>query len=307
MRHDLDLRLVHVVEQQHGVFDVAVLDRLEFTPRMRRHRISVGRWVRLHDGVYRMAGTPLTWRGRLLAACLAGGPTAAGSHRSAAAIWDTGGGDRSIQEILCRRWRRSKEPGLVIHETKVLDACDVTSVDGIPVTTVERTLLDLGAVRHPLTVERAVEAALRKELTTLPDLRATVRRLGRPGRNGAGVLRRIIDERDPDRRLTESAMEMKLLQVLRAHGLPEPVTQYEIRDRGRFVARVDAAYPDLRIALEYESLDWHTGKAALLRDSARRNALVALDWRPIAVTVEDLRSGGQAVCDQILRIRLRAA
>lgn len=306
MGHDLDLQLARIVERQHGVFDVPLLDRLGFTPRMREHRTSVGRWVPAYDGVYRMAGTPITWRGHLLAACLAAGPTAAGSHRSAAAIWDVGGGDRRIREILCRRWRRTKEPGLVVHETKVLEPHDVTVVDGIPVTTIERTLLDLGAVRHPLTVERAVETALRKELTSLPDLRATVRRLGRPGRNGAGVLRRIIDPRDPHRRLTESTMEMKLLQVIRTHGLPEPVTQFEIRERGVLVARVDAAYPDLRIALEYESLDWHTGNAALIRDSARRNAIVALGWRPIAVTVEDLRSGGQVVCGQIVRMRLVA-
>jgi hypothetical protein len=195
----------------------------------------------------------------------------------------------------------------VVHESKGLVQRDVTVVDAIPVTTIERTLLDLGAVRHPLTVERAVETALRRELTTLLDLRSTVRRLGRSGRNGVGVLRRIIDERDPDRRLTESAMEMRLLQVLRAHGLPEPVTQHEIRDRGRFVARVDAAYPELRIALEYESVDWHTGKAALLRDSARRNAIVAAAWMPVAVTVDDLRSGGDRVCNDILRVRRRAA
>jgi len=196
---------------------------------------------------------------------------------------------------------------VIVHATKMLDLRDVTVIDGIPATTIERTLLDLGAIRHPLTVERAVETSLRKELTTLPDLRATVRRLSARGRNGVGVLRRIIDERDPGRRLTESAMEMRLLQALRANGLPEPVTQYEIREHGRFVARVDAAYPELRIALEYESLDWHTGKAALLRNSKRRTAVVAVGWLPIAVTVDDLRSGGSQVCTEIRRIRSLAA
>jgi hypothetical protein len=254
-----------------------------------------------------MAGAPVSWKGMVLAACLAGGPDAAASHRSASALWTIGGGDERIQEILCPRWRRPKEPGLVVHESKALDARDLTVVDAIPVITVERTLLDLGAVRHPLTVERAVETALRMELTTLPALRATVRRLGRKGRNGAGVLRRILDERDPDRRLTESAMEMRMLQVLRANGLPLPVVQFEIWYQGRFVARVDAAYPDLRIALEYESFEWHMGKAAHIRDNARRNAIIGADWRPIAVTWEDLRSGGQQVCTEIIRARHRAA
>jgi hypothetical protein len=299
--------ITELAEGQHGVFHRRQLDELGFSKQLREKRVSAGRWVELWEGVYRIAGTPLTWRGNLLAAVFAGGPHAVGSHRSATSAFDVDGGDRTIQEILCRRWRRSHAVGLVVHESKALDARDVTVVDGIPVTTIERTLLDLGAVRHRLTVERAVETALRKELTTLPELRSTVRRLGRPGRNGVGVLRRIIDERDPDRRLTASTMEMKLLQAIRAHGLPEPVTQYVILDHGRFVARVDGAYPDLRIALEYESLDWHTGKAALIRDSARRNAVVAAGWLPIAVTVEDLRTGGHVVCEQIRRVRHLAA
>jgi len=307
MEPSLDLAVARLASAQHAVFDVAGLDALGCSVAERRHRVERGIWVSLHDGVYRIAGAPPTWRGDLLAACLAGGDDTVASHRSAAAIWNVDGGRRDVREILCPRWRRSFEDGPIIHETKALDARDVTVVDAIPVTTIERTLLDLGAVVTPVVVERAVETALRRELTSLLDLRATVRRLGRRGRNGVGVLRGIIDERDPDRRLTESSMEMRLLQALRAHGLPEPVTQHSIYEGGRFVARVDAAYPDLRIALEYESVDWHTGKAALLRDSARRNAVVAAGWLPVAVTVDDLRSGGHRVCDQIHQIRRRAA
>ena len=94
-------------------------------------------------------------------------------------------------------------------------------------------------------------------------------------------------------------MEMLLLRVLRDQGLPEPRTQYVVRHRGRFVARVDAAYPEWRIALEYESFAFHTGKEALVRDSRRRNDLVAVDWLPISVTRPDLTTGGHLVCAQI--------
>ena len=303
---DHDRALARAAEERHGVFDTPLLDQIGFTKRRRLLRVEQGRWLAVFEGVYRMAGAPVTQRGELLAACLAGGAHAAASHRSAAWLWSIGGGDQTIQEIVCPRWLRSRWPTLIVHESTALDARDVTVIDAIPVTTVERTLLDLGAVRHPLTVERAVETALRKQLTTLPDLRSTLRRLGRRGRNGAGVLRTILDNRDPNRRLTESEMEMRMLQVLRTNGLPTPITQYEIRHQGRFVARVDAAYPDHRIALEYESFEWHTGREALVRDSARRNAIVGVGWRPIAVTWDDLRSGGVRVCTDILRARLRA-
>ena len=302
-----DQALAAVAERQHGVFAVPHLDALGFTRHQRQSRVERGLWIALFTGVYRMAGAPISWRGDLLGAVFAGGPHGVASHRSGACVWGVDGGDRHLQEVLCPRWRRDQHPGLIVHESKALDVRDVTVIDAIPVTTIERTLLDLGAVRHPLTVERAVETALRMQLTTLPALRATVRRLGRQGRNGAGVLRRILDERDPDQRLTESAMEMRMRQVLRANGLPLPVVQFEIWYQGRFVARVDAAYPDLRIALEYESFEWHMGKAAHIRDNARRNAIVGANWAPISVTWEDLRSGGQQVCTEIIRARQRAA
>ena len=102
-------------------------------------------------------------------------------------------------------------------------------------------------------------------------------------------------------------MEMLLVQVLRKHGLPEPVLQYVIRDNGRFVARVDAALVEWKIAIEYESFQHHTGRSALIRDSARRNAQIALGWRPISVTWEDVRAGGHQVCADIWAAMRRVA
>jgi hypothetical protein len=189
----------------------------------------------------------------------------------------------------------------------VLDDADMTIVDGIPVTTIERTIFDLGAVCSPLVVERAMEDALRSELTSSAALNATLTRLGRRGRNGAGVLRAILDERDADQRLTDTDREKIMLQIFRRNGLPDPVPQFVVRHDGRFIARVDAALPELRIAFEYESYQWHTSKNALDRDTARRRKLMAVNWWPIGVTSADLRSGGAVMCDQIFQIIRNAA
>jgi hypothetical protein len=152
----------------------------------------------------------------------------------------------------------------------------VTVVDAIPGMTIERTLLSLGAVLPSSVVELALDAALRRELTTLDQVRSTLRRLGRPGRNGAGVLRHLVDRHDSETAITESVMETRLQQLLRRHALPMPIFQYEVRSGNRFVARVDAAYPECRVAIEYDSCEHHTGRAALVRDSPRRNALVGI-------------------------------
>jgi hypothetical protein len=244
----------------------------------------------------------------VLAAVWAGGTRGMAARRSAASIWGVPGGDRRIQEVLCARWRRARHEGLVVHETKLLEAFDVAVVDGIPVTSIERTLLDLGAIRSPAVVELAIETALRRELTTVDRLWGLLSRVGQRGRNGTGTLRAILDARAPERKITDSTPEALMLQTVRRHGIPEPVPQFEVWHDGRLVARVDGALPQGRIAFEYESFQEHTGKAALVRDSRRRNDLIKIGWLPIAVTWPDLESGGLVVCSQVLEtIALRSA
>jgi hypothetical protein len=272
---------------------------LGFTERQIKHRKSTGRWQPAFLGAYHLAGAPPSWLGDLLAACWAGGFRAVASHRSAAALWNLAGGRRSMQEITCPRWRRARHDGLVVHESKAFDPVDATVIEGIPVTTPERTLLDLGAVCHESVIEMALDAAEKRELVTLDSVRATVKRLGRSGRNGVGTLRRLLDARSLGRKPTESEMETLLVQVLRRNGLPEPVTQYEIRSAGRFVARVDAAYPEWRIAIEYDSYEYHAGRKAHDKDNTRRNKIAGAGWLPVAATAEDLRAGGSVLCAAI--------
>jgi hypothetical protein len=186
-----------------------------------------------------------------------------------------------------------------VHESKAFEPVDATVIEGVPVTTPERTLLDLGAVCHESIVEMALDTAEKRELVTLDSVRATVRRLGRSGRNGVGPLRRLLDARSPGRKPPESEMETLMLQVIRRNGFPEPVTQFEIRRAGQFVARVDAAYPQWRIAIEYDSYKHHTGQKAIDRDSDRRNKVIAAGWLPVSVTAADLRLGGPVLCAAI--------
>ena len=87
-------------------------------------------------------------------------------------------------------------------------------------------------------------------------------------------------------------METRLLQALRAHGLPEPVVQYEIWQGAAFIGRVDAAYPDAKIAIEYDSDEFHSGRGATARDRDRRHRLIAAGWLPVDVGPADLRKGG---------------
>lgn len=247
---------------------------------------------RLYEGVYRLAGAPLTWKGELLAACAAGGIHAVASHRSACALLEFPGARTDTVEITCPRWRRNQEDGPVVHESKALDPGDCRVVDNIPVTSPELTLLMLGAVCSSLTVEMALDRALLRGLVTRRSVREVLDRRGRRGRNGVSALREAMRTRGPGEAVPESPKETQLLWLLRRLGFPPPVPQYEVRHHGVFVGRLDAAYPEQRVGLEYQSYEHHLGKCALDHDNARRRKFKNIGWEVLEVTPEDLRNRG---------------
>jgi very-short-patch-repair endonuclease len=88
---------------------------------------------------------------------------------------------------------------------------------------------------------------------------------------------------------------------LRHHGLPEPMLQYEVRDGdGHLLGRVDAAYPNARVAIEYDSKQEHSDEFQLAKDARRNRALQARgDWKVLAARHADLKSGGKELCVDI--------
>jgi len=290
-------RLARFATDHHGVFTLEHARVSGLSDAQAFHRIQTSQWRVLHRNVYRWAATPGSWEGDLLAACWAGGFRAVASHRSAAALWGLPGGRRDLIEISCPRWRRARHGRLVVHETKVLDSEDVCLPGRIPVTSVERTLLDLGAVRTTAVVKMALDSAEHRGLTTLPAVSATLARLGRSGRPGVGSLRVAVADARERRGVPESAMESLMLEVIRRHGLRAPVPQFEIRDPfGQLVARVDAAYPEQRIAIEYDSKQEHAGESALQRDNSRRNRVIRAGFVPVVARYSDLKNGGEEFC-----------
>jgi hypothetical protein len=301
-----DQALAAFCELNHAVFTPAHAAMFGFSEDQIARRSAAGRWEHAYLGTYRLAGSPRSWKGRLLAACWAGGFRAAASHRSAAALCDLAGGRRAIAEIICPRWRRARHDGVIVHESKAIDPADLTVIDGIPVTKPELTLLHLAAVCHESIVEMAFDAAERRELVTWRSVDTLVNRLGKQGRDGIGTLRALLERHDPSQKPTASEMETWMLQVVRRHGLPEPNRQYEIFHNGAFVARPDAAYPEWHIAIEYDSYQEHTGRIRIERDNDRRLKVLRAGWIPVTATAKDLRSGGREFCEAILASRTRA-
>ena len=282
----LDARVARLAAVQHGVFARSQVVAEGATRGFIEGRLATGRWEPRYPGVYVMAGAPASWRQRLLAACLLTGAVA--SHRAAAAVLRVPGGETGTLELSAADGRRVRRSGLVVHQVASLDPVDVTVVDAIPVTTATRTIIDLAAVVTAEILEEALDDGLRRQLTSIPRLAWRIATLGRRGRPGIAVLQRLIAARGGARPTPESALETRLLRRLRRAGLPEPECQYEIKDRGRLLARVDFAFPDARVAIEADGYRWHSGRVRWERDLARRNRLTAHGWRVIHVTSGDL-------------------
>jgi very-short-patch-repair endonuclease len=274
-----EMLLDELAQGQHGVFTRKQVLELGYTAHEVRTALDVGRWVARHPGAYHFGEVPLTWRGELRAACFAGGPAAVVSHRAAAALHGLPGGRDGVVELVCPRWRRARRPAMIVHETIRLDRRDVVVVDGLPVTSPALTLLHLGAVCGHDTVEMAYQAARRRGLVTWDDCDAALAHYARRGRDGVAVLRDVIHRQPTGARPTESEMETALLQLLRRFGFPEPVTQHDVRlPDGRLVARVDFAYPQARVAIEYQSELHHSTEDERIADNRRRNVLRGIDW-----------------------------
>jgi very-short-patch-repair endonuclease len=221
------------------------------------------------------------------------------SHRTAAALWELDSSAPGEPEIsTTRRVRRS---GIAVHFAAIPN-CDRGRVASIPTTGVARTLFDLGAVLRREAVEAALDDALRRRLTSLERLLMRFEDLGGKGRRGAAVLRSLLEERDPKTAPSESVLEARLVRLLRRARLPEPTRQFEVREQGKLLARVDIAYPDVHLAIEADGYRYHSGRVAWQRDLERRNRLTSRGWRVIHVTWADITSGGPDILTEIRRV-----
>ena len=290
----VDVQLNRLAAAQYSLATRTQALDLGMTSRQLHDRLGSGLLVPVHKGVYRLSAAPPTTRQSLLAACMASEGVA--SHRSAAALWTLRGVEATTPEISVFGSRRPELRGVVVHRTDRLDPVDRFRRAGIPVTTPARTLLDLGAVVPVEVVEPALEDALMRRLVTLQLLRNTLERLGGPGRNGAGVLRALVEERDPATAPTQSMLEDELFRVLRRGGLPAPVRQYEVAG-----VRLDGAYPDIRLGLEADSRIWHGGRLDVQRNSEKANILLAHGWGVLHFTWFDLTRRPRHVVDTVGR------
>ncbi|MGI9121220.1 MAG: hypothetical protein ACR2G7_14070 [Acidimicrobiales bacterium] len=170
-----------------------------------------------------------------------------------------------------------RHAGIIGHRTNLREPVDVTAVDGIPVTTVARTLLDLGAVVPLELVERATQDAIIRQLVSAVELICVLERVGTRGRRGTAALRATVRAGTAPKGI-ESHLELDLLRLIEACSVPTPVLQHQIvvDDGRRF--RLDMAWPELRVAVEADGRLWHSTRQEFEQGMSRIRAITAAGW-----------------------------
>jgi hypothetical protein len=278
MTTEVDMAVARAAARQHGLLTRGQAADAGAGRGFVAHRLETGRWIRVGPGVYRVAGVPVTWTQRALAACLVAGPGALLSHGSAAALWRVSGFRPGRLDITVPPGRSGRNGLARVHRSPTVGG---VVRDGVPVTRPARTVADLAGVVHPDRLEEAVDDVLCRRLCRLEDLSPAA------GVRGSRVLRTVLEAWNGGG-LAEGVAEMRVVRRLLAAGLPPPVRQYEIRAGGLLVARVDLAYPDEGLAIELDGFRWHAGRGPFRSDRLRRNRIEAAGWRLLETATDDV-------------------
>jgi very-short-patch-repair endonuclease len=270
-----------VGQRQWGVVSRAQLLELGLSPPAiatwrRRRRLQV-----VHRGVYAVGHSALRAEGHRLAAVLACGPGAVLSHRSAAAHWGLLRTDQTRIDVTAPRGRHGA-PGIRLHRSRCLDARDTTHHQGIPITTVSRTLLDLAATARPSELERALAQTERLHLYDHRAVQATIARAN--GHRGTHVLKHATS-RAP--KWTKNEWEAEFLQLIRKAGLPEPQTNDAFDVPGHGHCEPDFHWPEQRVIVETDGFETHGTRQAFRNDRAKDAALTAAGYRVLRFTRDD--------------------
>jgi very-short-patch-repair endonuclease len=288
---DEDRAVADLARRQHGVVERGQLMEVGVGDGAISARLRSGRLHRVHAGIYAVGHSLLTPLGRWMAAVLASGPDAVLSHRSAAALWGIRPSPHAIVDVTLPHKGRSWD-GVRRHH-KPLPADEVGVEEGIPVTSVPRTVLDVAA-QAP---EQVVEAMLREvEYRRLWDRLSLWDLLRRyPGRRGTRKVRLALErlEELPAGRF-RSPLEERFLPFLRRHQLPAPrFNDWILLGEKRF--QVDCHWPDTRHIVELDGWSAHGTRSAFREDRARDRALRVAGYSVTRIVWAQLEDEPQAI------------
>jgi hypothetical protein len=272
-------RKVTIADRQHGVVARGQLLEAGWSGSRIDRELRDGRLQRVHAGVYAVGHRPTTRAARWMAATLACDGDL--SHHSAGALHEMPISDNGLTRVTTRG--RARRAGIDAHRAR-LHPRDRTVRQGIPVTTIARTLADLTHVLDDESLHRVVREAQFRGRFDDDRIRDALTR--RPSRRLAAYL--------DDPTITQSALEDRFLRLCRRYGIPTPVTQH-----GR-KPRVDFAWPDRHLIVEVDGWQAHRTRVAFQDDRTNTNRLQLAGNVVLRYTWDDVRIRHAEVAAQVL-------
>lgn len=292
-----DRIIAWLAARQHGVVSWQQLLDAGLSRTVIDRRVRIGLLHRVYRGVFAVGHPRLTPEGRWMAAVLAYGDNAALSHASAAALWTVRPSASAWIDIsVASHGGRAKRSGIRLHRCATLTAEELTTHGGIPVTTLERTLLDIAGMIARPALERAIERAEILRLLDAARLRAVIDAHRR--HRGAAPLRAAL-ELYRDDEMTRSDLEAFFRDLCARHDLPRPRVNSIIHGE-----EVDFLWPGERLVVETDGRETHLTRAAFERDRAKDARLTLAGYRVVRLThhqVEHERNATVATVVALLR------
>lgn len=289
--------------RQHGVVARRQLLDLGIGPRAVGARLERGYLNSIHHGVYAVGHSVLTKHGHWMAAVLACGPGAVLSHQSAASLW--GLLDVSARPEVIRPGRFRARRGIVARFGSV-PADERTVREGIPVTTVPRTIVDLAGLGKRRQTQRAMHAVEVKQLTdslSVPDLLRRYR-----GRQGVPLLRELLADDVVSRGAPINRFEDRFADLLDEHSVPRPRFNPHLSIEGRHF-KPDCLWPRDKLIVELDGASVHRTRRSFESDRERDRVLLAAGYRTMHVTWRQLEQEPDALVVDLCNLlpRTRAA
>jgi predicted transcriptional regulator of viral defense system len=283
--------LAELAARQHGVVATRQLADLGYGRNAVAKAAKAGRLHRVHRGVYAVGHERLTWEGRCMAALLASYPSVA-SHLSAGWLWGLLRSRPGTIHVTSRSPRHGKRD--FIEHRADLARSDLARRDGIPVTSLARTILDLAVDSRPRTVSRFIRQA---DDDKTFDLRAMEDLLARTkGHRGQAKVRAALEIYDATPVFTRSDIEKRFYEVVAAAGLPAPSMNCFV---GGF--EIDAYWADHRFGVELDIYETHGSRLSFEEDRERDDELLLAGIETTRVTGPRLAREPEAVVESVRR------
>lgn len=290
---DVRRRLNCIAASQHSLVTLDQALKAGLSIGRIRRRVRTGEWLVVRPRVYAVAGAPVTWIQTVAATALSLQPRAWLSHSTAGRLWGFPEPEADKIDVLVDFERRVMLAGVHCHRSRALFTADLTRHLRIPVTSPERTLVDLSATVPERALGRMLDDGLRRRVIRLDRLRCFAARLSKSPGCRPTVIQGLLAARLPGYDPGDSDLETRVLRVLVAAHLPAPVQQHWVRVGGQ-TFKIDLAYPEHKLAVELDGWEFHKARTAFDGDRARANLLVASGWTLVRFTS---RSSASEVAD----------